>query len=999
MQILEVNIDRFGQFYNWSCAFPSTSFLSIYGPNEAGKSTLVAFIKCILFGFPRKTELEPYMGYGDQKSDLGGSVTLRLSELGKVKVVRHHQRKGGRATLFMENGEIADENILSDHFNGIDRDLFETIFCFDLEGLKGIEKLKPEELNRFLFSTGMMGSAELYELEKSLEKQSGELFKSGGRNPLINQSLSELTHLRSKLGEWEKQMDEYVTLKKDAEHIKNALEDALSKRRVLENEKREFQRFKASESLLIDYLEVKKETEAMPDTSTFPEDGKARYDHWRTHVVSLQGELADIEQKIKSVMNDVSAYTDDAILHYERDILNLERLDVQRTDWERELGKLKEQIRREQALINADLEQLNLERADIETIKAIPLTLSSKQQLKDWMNKYREEIERKKAFELTIEEAAGKLQRLKERREALTSDIMPESQFAELEYRIKDHQSERVRIEKEHLDQRQKELKRAKELKDLLGKLKMGLAFGSIIIFTIITVLFASSSLIASMVFGFGGLVITAAMWFIFNGLQKRLKIEQNEREISKRKEEIDGLESTEISQSDYLYQQEKGKREQLALAEAQIEDAETAYHTYIQKLDQINMKLIEIETGIDEWRTQMGLPHCETALLPDVYQLIEKLRGQITKWEELKHEASEYQKRIDTFHDQLKTLTENLGIPGSDWHYCVTKLDHAKAKKDQQQNLLDTLDHLQENRTTLLEKISKYELECINLMAKAGVQTEEDFYQICRLVERKAEKENHLESLYKQLCHLVPQEDMRDIYFGWLSEGRWKGNSEEDFSRQMDEWDRRIREHQQRLSDIATKLEHMEKDYTYAELTHEYEEKQYFLNELAKKWGTVRVALSVLKQAKESYRETRLPKVLAKAAEYLYQITNQKYINIYFTETEGFTVEHQDGSMFSAAVLSRGAAEQLYLSLKLALIDAFETEETLPVIIDDGFVNFDGLRRKQVLDVLKHAAKDRQILLLTCHRYTELDILELAAQKSGGERPDVGIVVSDTAR
>ena len=67
MKILEVNIDRFGQFHHWSCTFEDTNFLTIFGRNEAGKSTLVAFIKCIFFGFPRKNELEPYIGGIDRK--------------------------------------------------------------------------------------------------------------------------------------------------------------------------------------------------------------------------------------------------------------------------------------------------------------------------------------------------------------------------------------------------------------------------------------------------------------------------------------------------------------------------------------------------------------------------------------------------------------------------------------------------------------------------------------------------------------------------------------------------------------------------------------------------------------------------------------------------------------------------------------------------------------------------------------------------------------------
>ena len=65
MKIKSVEIYGYGQFVQRKVEF-NPLFTEIFGENEAGKSTLQAFIHSILFGFPTKKEneprLEPRMG-------------------------------------------------------------------------------------------------------------------------------------------------------------------------------------------------------------------------------------------------------------------------------------------------------------------------------------------------------------------------------------------------------------------------------------------------------------------------------------------------------------------------------------------------------------------------------------------------------------------------------------------------------------------------------------------------------------------------------------------------------------------------------------------------------------------------------------------------------------------------------------------------------------------------------------------------------------------------
>ena len=67
--------------------------------------------------------------------------------------------------------------------------------------------------------------------------------------------------------------------------------------------------------------------------------------------------------------------------------------------------------------------------------------------------------------------------------------------------------------------------------------------------------------------------------------------------------------------------------------------------------------------------------------------------------------------------------------------------------------------------------------------------------------------------------------------------------------------------------------------------------------------------------------------------------------------------------------LLSRGTAEQLYLSMRLALVREYANHvEPLPVVFDDIFVNFDPQRSRTSLKAIGELCTTHQVLLFTCH-------------------------------
>ena len=80
-------------------------------------------------------------------------------------------------------------------------------------------------------------------------------------------------------------------------------------------------------------------------------------------------------------------------------------------------------------------------------------------------------------------------------------------------------------------------------------------------------------------------------------------------------------------------------------------------------------------------------------------------------------------------------------------------------------------------------------------------------------------------------------------------------------------------------------------------------------------------------------------------------------------------------------AGMSEGTRDQLFLSLRLALVQRYVRDaEPLPFIADDLLVNFDDERAGEALRVLHALSKETQVMLYTHHPH----LLEVAAATLG---------------
>ena len=102
--------------------------------------------------------------------------------------------------------------------------------------------------------------------------------------------------------------------------------------------------------------------------------------------------------------------------------------------------------------------------------------------------------------------------------------------------------------------------------------------------------------------------------------------------------------------------------------------------------------------------------------------------------------------------------------------------------------------------------------------------------------------------------------------------------------------------------------------------------------------------------------------------------ITSNKYNKIRFNEENGLMVELKNGDYIGIDNLSIGTIEQLYLSLRISMIDEL-SKENLPLFLDETFAYYDDERLQNVLIFLVKEALKRQIFIFTCSK-REIDML-----------------------
>ncbi len=884
----------------------------VYGENEAGKSTLMQFILDTWFGYPSGNGMKKWLDDADE-GKVGGSLLFTGNDGADYRLERF---LAGPAPVLLKNGTEAGDT--GSVLHGINRLLYQDVFCFDLDGLNGIEKKKPSELNHLLLGAGMVGSSELAALEQRLEKKTGELFKKSGRNPELNQLFKQLEASEKSLNEWSEKMDGYRALRRRSALEQKNIEALEAQKRKIQDQFREWSVFAAVRPMIIGYRAMNKEISSLSGVAGFPANGQSRYEEGQKEIKAITNEISGLEEQIRLLDQSIAANP------VRQDWLKAEG-DL--TAWfhaavrDEQEQKDAERLERDRNAVGVELSAL-LHRLgtawDEETLRKASVTLSFAHQIEretaEWKSRASER--RQEEGEQRIRQRL--MEQLKEKLNRCRQESGYETASGRRQYARKDQQQTRRPY-----------------------PILPFLSLGATLVLSFLSALFFTTPA-AIPVFLTGG-VLTLLLFRDAAGRRSRMQPITADEPDRRREAEI-------------------------SLVREQLADASASCREKKELLEKLTADQKEQEERVNRLLTANGYPDCTIEWADEAVSIVEKARGLQDQIDGMTRNLNALQVRHQRFLEEKARLTDRLDLPEGDPEYIERCFRKEKENDTARQELKAKRDVYVKQRAVKAGRLDRLKSEESALLREAGTDRPDAFLEKAAQARKRVKLAEQRDQRRIQMLEQSGGEERLRTFGEMLDGGIWTNRDEDSFKNQLDELDGKIRTAQEALLHDRTELSGLEENTSYREVLDNHQQLLTEANARAREWMVYRTAQWAVETARDRYRKQKLPRILHEAASRFSQITSGTYLSLEVDPTGGFIVGRKDGRHFRAEQLSRGTAEQLYLALRLALADQVGPEEKLPVIIDDGLVNFDRNRAGQVLDMLNNMAAGRQVILFTCH-------------------------------
>lgn len=153
MRIRELQIERFGVWNDLNLRLSPTGVNVFYGPNEAGKSTLMRYIRSMLYGFRPTDERTA----GPHPQPLRAAGAIKFDHTGREYNLRRMTYPGTRGRLQIDNVEdqVKAEALLKTFVGGTSEPIFENVFAIGLQELQELATLDGEEVARHIYGISL----------------------------------------------------------------------------------------------------------------------------------------------------------------------------------------------------------------------------------------------------------------------------------------------------------------------------------------------------------------------------------------------------------------------------------------------------------------------------------------------------------------------------------------------------------------------------------------------------------------------------------------------------------------------------------------------------------------------------------------------------------------------------------------------------------------------------------------------------------------------------
>jgi uncharacterized protein YhaN len=396
------------------------------------------------------------------------------------------------------------------------------------------------------------------------------------------------------------------------------------------------------------------------------------------------------------------------------------------------------------------------------------------------------------------------------------------------------------------------------------------------------------------------------------------------------------------------------------------------------------------------------GLPVTEQRLkTPDetLWLDVKNMKIFLTQKADLTEKLRQVEERLQGYENRINMLLEMLKHTSSGdvladlrilekclttARECQTKAEHAVSNL---REVEEQLAELQSKKEKLVEE-KKFLLANIESLPGENIQEKidnlllwRDYSQQAQTLRQDLEREYpDLRDIEREIVEAEAREEM------WLFSDHDLAAKKIALS-EVEEQGADLKEERARLE---TELKHLAEQERIDDLTGAIQQLQVERKLVYVKRDRLVFLRNLIKEADRSFREKHQPDVLQKAGYYLEKITAGRYDRLFVQDDgRGLMVRsnYTDQLLQANFPLSRGTLEQIYLALRLALVEHLDVgREVVPLFLDEVLVNWDGVRLQKGLEILQELAGKRQVFVFTCHdwlvkkiqRMREVKVVEL---------------------
>ena len=940
MRIHRIHVNGFGRFADIGLGpfeRPVTVFL---GPNEAGKSTLLEFIRRVFFGFPDgRSTSNPYRPLAGGRH--GGSLDV-VSHAGETVTVQRFQGMGGGpVTLTAASGGLLPQGELSRLLGHHSRDVFQNVFTFTLDELYSEALLKDDSVNVQIYSVGM-GAAKLPAALKALVSEKQTLFLKGGSRHKIAEAGDELRKIESTLKQVKGNAAKYGDLMAYLKQVEEEFERLSGLRRKHQSQ---LDHQKQLESAWDDWNglnQAEEQLAELPVISDFPVDGVSRLEKLEERITTAQKEYDSADEEVKEAKAKAEAQVEhEAILNHSTDIRNLEQGRTSFDNSVRDLPKRKGDLIGLQRKLTGTLNDLGTD-WDETRLDAVDLSIAVREEISQYRERLREAVE---AFN-----------RSKIKRDQAEEDL---EKNVETENRAK------------------QELKAvAKPVgRKNIAKVLAALGASAGIVLLVVGAILGGYALPVGVIAGIL-LVCIAAYLFVVDQPSTGTNAEYASlsRDLAK------AIESTKRGKNRLEQSKEDVKK-----ASTQLEDVQGEWRQWLAERDlreEFSPDNIEVLRGL----VDLGRTHHDG--VEEMKRRIDTIQKDIDEYVAI---AAPLASDFDVPFDRNESSTVVAAADSLVKMHTNVEL-RVRDRTDAEDNLKKAERQLKERASDL----RKAEEEMKVLLQSGDAAAAEDFrkrgetyHQRMDLEEKQRDILGRMQRLSgpgEPLAALKKQLGATDIQAIRDAERR----AEEDH----DAVDKKINSSSTERGEIQSDLKRLTGEEASSRLRAERQRLREEIRGHAREWVIHIIAENLLKEAQGKFEKERQPGVVRHAESFFKNITGGRYQTV-FSPLGSSEIHVTDSSGVSKQPnqLSRGTREQLFLSLRFGLVrELGQRSERLPVIVDEALVNFDPERGLRAARAFVELSQTNQVLVFTCQP-TIVELFQSAAAKSSVQEPEVILI------